>query len=123
MVTVTLARPLDEYRVRVTQDTAGNYKIEYTDGETTRIEERRHDGSVSGSYSYVDSNGVLQTIQYVSGPQGFVVLDGSPALVDLAPQFSVPVGAPLPVQYTPEVAAARAEHLALVEAAKRNLVL
>lgn len=118
-----MARPLDEYKVTVTQDTAGNYKIKYTDGETTKIEERHQDGTVAGSYSYVDSNGVLQTIQYVSGPQGFVVLDGSPALVDLAPQFTVPVGAPLPVQYTPEVAAARAEHLALVEAAKKNIVL
>lgn len=66
-------------------------------------------GIVTGSYSYVDSNGLLQTVQYVAGPEtGFVILDSN--------SQPAPIYYPLtPVQYTPEVAAARARHLELYE--------
>lgn len=114
--------------MQVKQDTLGNYEIKYFLGDTTRIERRNQDGTVTGSYSYVDSNGVVQTVQYVAGPQGFVVLDGPNNNVDLAPQFAVPpspwvplVPLPEPVKDTPEVLAARAEHFALVEEAKRRI--
>lgn len=135
-----MARPAnDEYKVAVTQDTLGNYKIKYSIGDITKTENRNQDGSVTGSYSYLDANGILQTIQYTAGQGGFVVTDGTnlpvaPQLQDIQlPQAPlIPVVPEVhqleqirlePVEYTPEVAAARAEHLALVEEAKRRLVV
>lgn len=108
---VGLCRP--ENTVRVSQDTDGNYDLQY-DLEGSSKREVSKNGIVTGSYSYVDSNGLLQTVQYTAGPDtGFVILDSS--------NQPAPVYIPLaPVQYTPEVAAARAKHLELYEAELRK---
>ena len=91
----------------------------------------------TGSYQYIDANGLLQTVNYVADPvNGFRVAGtnlpvgpAAPAAPEVtplvAPTFNpeplvAPVFtgvAPEPVQDTPEVAAAKAEHLALLEAA------
>lgn len=84
------------------QDTAGNYDIQYNIPGITR-HETSNNGIVVGSYSYVDSNGIVQTVRYSAGPQGFVIHDGS----------GVPVLPVVPVRYTREVEEARRQHFAV----------
>merc|ERR1712133_193312 len=89
---------------------------------------------VTGSYSYVDANGVLQTTNYIADGLGFRVqatnLPVAPAAPEVAaleaPVFNLEapvfdlVG-PAPVEDTPEVAAAKAEFQAKFdEAANRE---
>lgn len=63
-----------------------------------------------GSYSYVDGAGVIQSTEYTAdGQNGFRVVATN------LPQ------APVPVEDTPEVAAARAAHLFAVEEAARSV--
>merc|ERR1712107_721999 len=81
-------------------------------------------------YSYVDANNKLQTVNYVADGLGFRVADSrlpvAPVYDGVAPTFNpeplvAPVFdgvAPEPVVDTPEVAEAKAAHLAAVEAAK-----
>lgn len=103
---MALCRP--ENRVKVSQDTAGNYDLEYNTAEGSR-REVNNNGVVTGSYSYIDSNGVLQTVNYSAGPQGFVILDGSNVPAN-------PVAPLAPVRDTPEVEEARRQHLAILAA-------
>merc|ERR1712168_573227 len=79
---------------------------------------------VSGGYSYVDTNGKLQTTSYVADGLGFRVeatnLPVAPVYEGKAPVFNpeLPVapvytgGAPVAPEPTPEVAAATAAHVA-----------
>merc|ERR1712107_878280 len=81
-------------------------------------------------YSYVDANNKLQTVNYVADGLGFRVANSrlpvAPVYDGVAPTFNpeplvAPVFdgvAPEPVVDTPEVAEAKAAHLAAVEAAK-----
>lgn len=107
------------------QDEFGQFTFGHAGGPSARTESRNAFGVTQGSYQYVDANGILQTVNYIADPvNGFRVagtnLPAAPAPLDVA----LPVGpvfdlvGPAPVQDTPEVAAARAEHLAAVEAAK-----
>lgn len=51
----------------------GAYNFGYATGDAgghSRVESG-NGGTVSGSYSYVDPNGDLRTVQYTAGPQGF----------------------------------------------------
>ena len=59
-----------------------------------------------GSYNYVDINGVPQAVQYIADANGFQV-SGTTVQIDDGQ-------APLPVEDTPEVAAAKAAHLKYV---------
>nr|CAD7424385.1 unnamed protein product [Timema monikensis] len=83
----------------------------------TLSEVKSFDGVTRGGYSYVDANGELQTVSYTADAlNGFRVaatnLPKAPAPIE-----SAPLVAPEPVQDTPEVAAAKAAHLALVSGA------
>ena len=78
----------------------------------------------TGSYQYVDANGLLQTVNYVADPvNGFRVAGTNlpvgpavPAAAPLeAPVFDLPV--PVAVEDTPEVAAAKAEFQAAFDEA------
>merc|ERR1712128_153556 len=83
-------------------------------------------GGVTGGYSYVDANGELQQVRYVADGLGFRVEDSrlpvAPVYDGVAPTFNpeslvAPTFNPvLPVD-TPEVAEAKAAHLAAVAAA------
>ena len=88
---------------------------------------------MTGGYSYVDSNGELQRVEYVADALGFRVADSRLPVAPtfnpeplVAPTFNpeplvAPVYdgvAPEPVVDTPEVAEARAAHLAAVAAAE-----
>jgi len=119
------------------QDEFGQFSFGHAGGPSARTEARNAYGVTTGSYQYIDANGLLQTVNYVADPvNGFRVagtnLPVGPAALAapevaplVAPTFNpeplvAPVFtgvAPEPVQDTPEVAAAKAEHLALLEAA------
>jgi hypothetical protein len=78
----------------------------------------------TGSYQYIDANGLLQTVNYIADPvNGFRVagtnLPTAPAVPAAAPLqgpvFDLPI--PVAVEDTPEVAAAKAEFQAAFDAA------
>lgn len=88
------------------QDSLGQYSFGYSAPGSARSEVRTSNGATRGTYSYVDEAGVIQTAQYVAdGENGFRVIATN------LPQ------APLPVQDTPEVMAARTAHLQALELA------
>ncbi|KYN07773.1 Cuticle protein 6 [Cyphomyrmex costatus] len=88
------------------QDSLGQYSFGYSAPGSARSEVRTSNGATRGTYSYVDGTGVIQTAQYFAdGENGFQVIATN------LPQ------APLPVQDTPEVMAARTAHLQALELA------
>merc|ERR1712098_978687 len=112
------------------RDEFGNLNYGYANLNSAKQEVGNTYGGVAGGYSYVDSAGVLQQVNYVADGAGFRVEDSrlpvAPVYDGVAPTFSPePLVAPtfnpeLPVapEVTPEVAEATAAHLAAVEAAK-----
>ncbi|KAK3914997.1 Cuticle protein 6 [Frankliniella fusca] len=126
------------------QDELGQYTFGYSGPAAAKHETRTADGVTRGTYSYVDPNGQLQTRTYTADDvNGFRVaasdLPVGPSSasypyssVELPPPSWQNAAAPYrytplspaslarPVQDTPEVAAAKAQHLAAVEAAKRR---
>jgi len=138
------------------QDELGQYSYGYSGGPSAKSEVRTADGVTRGGYSYVDANGIVQQVQYISDPvNGFRVAAtnlpvgpaAGPAVLAAAPLAAAPVvhaapvtfaaqpvfaaqalngpvhiaALPLPVDDTPEVKAAKAEHaLAHAEALARS---
>ncbi|CAH0561160.1 unnamed protein product [Brassicogethes aeneus] len=90
--------------IEVSQDTAGNYKYTVKGDNQHRAEERLADGTVLGSYSYVDSNGELQSYKYEAGPQGFKILEGALPVAPL-PVEAEPIAPEVPVAETVPVVA------------------
>merc|ERR1711862_742279 len=101
------------------QDESGQFSFGYQNINSARTESKDAFGVTRGSYQYVDANGVLQTVNYISDDvNGFrvaatnvPVVPSAPAVAPVAPA-AVPLVAPVAPAETPEVAAARAEHLA-----------
>merc|ERR1712083_88312 len=119
------------------QDEFGNLNYGYANINSHKQEVGNTYGGVTGGYSYVDANGVLQTVRYIADGLGFRVEDSrlpvnndalpvAPVYDGVAPTFNpeplvAPVYtgvAPTAPEVTPEVAAATAEHLAAHAAAK-----
>lgn len=103
------------------QDEFGQYSYGYSEPLSAKNEVKTLDGVTRGSYSYVDAENKLQTVDYVADGAGFRV-----AATNLPKPVQVPeirqAELPAPVAETPEVAAARRSHLAAIEEAKlRNL--
>merc|ERR1712121_179422 len=124
-----------------TQDEFKNTAYGYSNINSAKHEVGNAYGGVTGSYSYVDANGVLQTTNYVADGLGFRVvasnLPVAPAAPEVAPleapvfNLKAPVFegkapvfdlvGPSPVEDTPEVKAAKAEfQAAFDEAASRE---
>ena len=82
--------------ISLIQDELGGYNYGYATPTSSKQEFRTPDGVVQGTYSYVDANGVVQTVNYVSDAEGFKV-----AATNLP---KAPVAAPAPVPVA-EVAA------------------
>merc|ERR1712128_358556 len=106
------------------QDEFGQFSFGHAGGTLARSEARNAYGITTGSYQYVDANGLLQTAQYVADPiNGFRVsatnLPVAPAVPVTAPLVAPVFDLPLPVapQATAEVAAATAAHLEALAAA------
>merc|ERR1712223_2347603 len=107
-------------------DEFGNTQYGYSNLHAAKHEVGNAFTGVQGSYQYVDPAGKLQTVTYVADALGFRTEDsGLPvhvAELPVAPvhEYDLPVApvydgvAPTPVEDTPEVAAAKAEHLAAV---------
>lgn len=94
----------------------------YSGGPSAKSEVKTLDGITRGTYSYIDAESKLQTVNYVADALGFRVaatnlptppVDNNPAPVDTNE-------APQPVEDTEEVKQAREEHLAAVEQAKND---
>merc|ERR1712218_418767 len=123
------------------QDEFGNLQYGYANINSQKHEVGNTYGGVSGSYSYVGANGVVQTTNYIADALGFRVqatnLPVAPEVAELkapvfdleapvfngvqapAPVFDL-VG-PAPVEDTPEVVAAKAAFKAAFdEAASRE---
>merc|ERR1711997_19381 len=102
------------------QDEFGNLAYGYVDHNSAKHESGNGNIGVTGTYQYVDPAGKLQTVNYVADALGFRVADSrlpvGPVYDGVAPVAPVYDGvAPSPVEDTPEVVAARAEHLAAFE--------
>lgn len=98
------------------QDTLGQYAYGYNGGSSAKVETKSLDGITRGSYSYVDAQGLLQTVEYVADS-----VNGFRAAATNLPKAPIDDAfAPEPVRDTPEVAQAKAEHFqAYNEAALR----
>ncbi|XP_055922762.1 uncharacterized protein LOC129953544 [Eupeodes corollae] len=105
------------------QDGIGQYAYGYNDHLSAKQEIKSLNGITRGSYSYIDSNNVLQTVDYVADAGGFRV-----AATNLPKPVEAPVipaqNIPQQVEETPEVIAAKSAHFAAIEEAKlRNGVV
>merc|ERR1719362_301981 len=87
-------------------------------------ESRNAYGVTTGSYQYIDANGLLQTVNYVADPlNGFRVAATNLPVAPVAPEVTPLVApvfdleGPAPVEDTAEVAAAKAEFQAAFDAA------
>merc|ERR1712025_1511326 len=94
------------------QDEFGNLNYGYANINSEKQEVGNTYGGVQGAYSYVDANGELQRVEYVADALGFRVADSR---LPLAPVFNPEL--PVAPEDTPEVKAARAAHMAALEAA------
>jgi len=84
------------------QDDFGQYSFGYNDPNSVRQEVKTADGVVRGAYRYVDTSGVVQTVEYIADAAGFRVAGTN------LPQGTVAL--PASVVDTPEVAAAKQAH-------------
>merc|ERR1711881_447184 len=80
------------------QDEFGQFSFGHAGGPSARTEARNAYGVTTGSYQYIDANGLLQTVNSIA-----------------APVFDLPL--PVAVEDTAEVAAAKAEFAAAYDAA------
>lgn len=99
------------------QDILGQYSYGYNNGLSSKGEVKSFDGVTRGSYSYVDAEGHLQTVDYTADDlNGFRVAATNLPRALPAPEQELPE----PIVDTPEVAQAKAAHLAAVEEASRR---
>merc|ERR1711973_927576 len=132
---VVAAAPLNPSSQFQAQDEFGNLQYGYANINSQKHEQGNGYTGVSGSYNYVDANGILQTTNYIADGLGFRVqatnLPVAPAAPEVAPleapvfNLKAPVFegkapvfdlvGPAPVVDTPEVAAAKAEFQAKLD--------
>lgn len=82
------------------QDTLGQYSYGYNGGSSAKVESKSIDGITRGSYSYVDAEGRLQTVEYTADS-----VNGFRAAATNLPKASL-----AGIADTPEVAQAKSEH-------------
>ncbi|XP_055914409.1 cuticle protein 19.8-like [Eupeodes corollae] len=101
------------------QDGIGQYAYGYNDQLSSKQETKSLNGITQGSYSYLDSNNLVQTVDYVADAGGFRV-----SATNLPKPVEAPViptqDLPKQVEETYEVAAAKAAHFAAIEEAKKQ---
>ena len=97
------------------QSGLGDYAYGYEGSQSAKSEVKTIDGITQGSYSYVDPESKLQTVNYVADALGFRV-----AATNLPTPPVYDGKAPEPVEDTVEVKAAKAEHLEIVEKVKNG---
>ncbi|XP_011213339.3 uncharacterized protein LOC105233081 [Bactrocera dorsalis] len=104
-----------------TQDGFGQYSYGYGEPFSTKQEVRTQDGTTRGYYTYLDAEGKLQTVTYTADADGFHVAGTNLPKQRSSTDDSTAFVAPQSVQETPEVAAARLQHLAAHQQAKLRL--
>merc|ERR1711863_79211 len=119
-IPVPLAAPSSQFHA---QDEFGRFSFGYENINSAKTETKDAFGVTRGSYQYVDANGIVQTVNYIADDiNGFRVAGTNIPVAVAAAQpvapATLPLVAPVPVLETPEVAAARAEHLAAHAEAK-----
>lgn len=90
------------------------YKFSYSTGQSAKSEVGDPDGSVRGAYTYVDTTGAVHHVKYIAGHEiGFKVVEDKVDLSNAKLNASAPLAEEIKLVggYTPEVAAARSEHL------------
>jgi len=55
------------------QDDFGQYNYGYNDGSSVKQEIKTADGVIRGSYSYIDADGLVQSVNYIADALGFRV--------------------------------------------------
>lgn len=109
--TIATAPVVTQYH---SQDELGQYSYGYSGGLSAKSETKSLDGVTRGAYSFLDSEGKLQSVEYTAD-----ALNGFRAIASNMPVAPVETRtAPLPVVETPEVAQARADHMVAFEEAK-----
>lgn len=88
------------------QDGQGQFLFGHSSPQQARLESRSADGTVRGSYSYINPDGRTIKVTYTAGENGFQPVEEGEGVF------------PQPVTETPEVAAARALHARLYDQAK-----
>jgi len=96
------------------QDEFGQFSFGHAGGPSARTEARNAYGVTTGSYQYIDANGLLQTVNYIADPVNGFRVAGTNLPVAL-PVVDLPL--PVAAVDTPEVAAAKAELAAAYAAA------
>ena len=81
------------------QDDAGQYSYGFLSGDQTKQETKTLDGVVRGAYSYVDADGITQTVNYIADALGFRVAASNLPVHNVpqdvaVPQVAEPVMAP-----------------------------
>merc|ERR1712106_749837 len=88
------------------QDDIGQYSYGYSDSNSVKQEVKTADGVIRGSYSYVDADGIVQTVSYIADALGFRVgatnlpvhvVDGQATPAQAAIQTAPVAAAPAPV--------------------------
>lgn len=97
------------------QSGLGDYSYGYQGGPSAKSEIKTLDGITQGSYSYVDAESKLQTVNYVADALGFRV-----AATNLPTPPVDNAKAPEPVEDTPEVKSAKLEHLEALRKAENG---
>merc|ERR1712209_11857 len=108
---VAAATPVDATNSQYhAQDDFGQYNYGYSDPNSVKQEVKTADGVTRGSYSYVDADGIVQTVNYISDALGFRVgatnlpvhhVDAAPAVAPVAEvaQTVAEVAAPVAVAH------------------------
>lgn len=100
------------------QDVLGQYNYGYITPHFSKAELKTIDGTTTGGYTYLDSNGIVQSVKYTSDPaHGFRVAATNLPVAPEMPKIT-PMPEPVPVRETPEVLAAREEHMAAMKEAE-----
>merc|ERR1711971_1162028 len=90
------------------QDDLGQYNYGFAHPTQTKQEVKTADGVTRGGYSYIDANGIVQTVNYISDAMGFRVAATNLPVhhVDAAPAPVAPAAAPVAPVAAPVVSAA-----------------
>ena len=99
------------------QDELGQASFGYAHPGQAAVNYRDAFGNQVGSYAYINPEGKEVRVSYTADSRGFRVLSN-----DLPVGPSADLVAPVPVQDTPEVAEAKAAHLAAIAAARSGIV-
>ena len=106
------------------QDNIGGYNYGYSTDTSSKQEVRTPDGIVSGTYSYVDANGILQTVNYISDAEGFKVAATNLPQAPVADVVAKPTPVVAPTAYVAPapVVAAESDDMEVVAAQETPLV-